>query len=475
MIKKISFFVGIMLISLSIFAQGIISINPSIGNAGETVNVTITLDDAVNPPLPPADLQPSEIAIGSISASSFTRTDNTTITASFDIPEATVSGNFDVTVTFSPPVKEDLVYTLSSGFEIIGQEPTIFYVDGELGDDANDGLSWANAKQTIQAAINQADAIGAGDVWVKVGTYYPTSSADREVSFVVKQNVSIYGGFVGTETLLSERDFETNSTILSGNIGSPDNNLDNSYHVVVTEKNARVDGFDITAGCANGDRLNRMGGGIYLADNMAYVENNDFYNNYAEEGGAMYIFNINGATAATSDIVSIYNCDFYQNSANNGGAIVMRVGASTYIDWCDFSENTAQWRGGAIFIDYGAYQTAPITINECDFTSNSSLGNGGAIYSDDMASQLQGTYWYIYDCIFTNNSATYRGGAISNYNSNNFPTISGNQFTGNTAGQGGAAVANDYGVSINILDNTLEPGQDVSVDDTSNCTGNNCP
>lgn len=459
----------------NVIAQGVTGVTPSSCNAGETISTTITLDASAMPPLPPSDVQPTSVSIGSISASSFNRTSTTSITASFDIPSGTISGDYDVSVVFVISSSITNTYTLSSGFEIIGVSASVYYVDGVGGNDSNDGLSWGNSKKTISSALSVANAIGAGEIWVKAGTYTPTTTTNREISFEVNSNVKLYGGFAGTETQLSERDFNTNLTVLSGDIGIASNFSDNSYHIIVTGKNAVVDGFSIIDGNANGDRLFRMGGAIYLADDVATIANCTISNNYAVEGGGMYIFNINGATSGTTNIVTIENCTFTNNSASNGGAIVLRVGASSNITNCEFSGNSADWRGGAIYIDYGAYESAPITISTCNFINNSTNGNGGAIYSDDMASQLTGTYWYVNSCTFTNNTATYRGGAVSNYNTANYPDFSNNNFSGNSSGAGGNAISNDGGVSITINNNTLESGQDIDLDSTSTCSGTDCP
>jgi len=474
--KKILIILVLSAFCLSAFNQGITSISPDSCNDGETVNVSITLENSVMPPLPPSDVQPEDVLIGSISATSFNRTSETNVDATFDIPGGTISGNYDVIVQFVVGGGDELNLSLSGGFEIFGAALSVYYVDGDAGNDSNDGLSWANAKQSLTSAISAANIAGGGNIWVKAGTYKPTDGTDRNISFEPGQNVSIYGGFDGTETDISEQDPITNLTILSGDIGTLDDISDNSYHIVKTSKNSILNGLTLTKGNANGDRLDRMGGAIYLADDKASVINCKFEENYADEGGAIYIFNINGATSATTDIVTIEGCNFTDNSANNGGAIVMRVGASSDILYCNFSSNQEEWRGGAIYIDYGAYETAPITIDNCTFDSNSTNGNGGAIYSDDMASQLGGTYWFVSNCNFTNNSATYRGGAISNYNNTgNYANISNSDFTGNFGGALGNAIANDNGVSLTVNDNTFGSDQDIDSDETCSCSGNNCP
>ena len=459
-------------------AQGIISITPDQGDAGATVSVTIVLGDAGNSstppaPLPPSDVQPTSVKIGTIEATTFNRTDETTVTASFDIPDETASANYDVTVALGPNT-----YTLTSGFKINGTT-TIYYIDATNGSDNNDGLSWANAKQTVQAGIDGLSQIGGGEVWVKAGTYYPTSSSDRAISITIATNVKVYGGFAGTETDLNQRtnfgNGEANETILSGDIGETGTNTDNSYHLVVTSNSSLIDGFTFTKAYANGENTNRMGGAIYLANDPATVSNCHFTENYAEEGAAMYIFNINGDNSNTTGVVYVTNCSFSNNTSNLGGALVFRVGASSEIENCTFTGNTAEWRGGAIFVDYGAYESNPIKIINSTFTENNSKGNGGAIYVDDMASQLLGTYYTITECQFTGNTATYRGGAISVYNTNNFPTINGNTFTSNSAGLLGNAIAGDNGSSLTITNNTFNSNQDINLDEECTCSGGDCP
>lgn len=57
--------------------------------------------------------------------------------------------------------------------------------------------------------------------------------ARPEQYFFIPYGVSIWGGFIGTETNISERDVDANPSILSGNIGLSNDNTDNCYHVVL--------------------------------------------------------------------------------------------------------------------------------------------------------------------------------------------------------------------------------------------------
>jgi len=129
--------------------------------------------------------------------------------------------------------------------------------------------SWANAC-TLQTALT--NAVSGDEIWVKAGVHYPGAAGNREATFTLKNGVALYGGFAGTETDRSQRNWQTNLTILSGDIDRNDINTDgnsiaetwndirgsNAYHVVTgsgTNPSAVLDGFVVTAGQANGSRL----------------------------------------------------------------------------------------------------------------------------------------------------------------------------------------------------------------------------
>ena len=143
------------------------------------------------------------------------------------------------------------------------EEDSIIYVDADATDGEETGESWADAYTDLQDALEVA---GASDqIWVAEGTYVPTSTIDREISFVINNGVQVYGGFVGNEVALSQRDIVENETILSGNIGA-DTQADNSYHVVNIDgspSSTLIDGFTITEGQADGSNRLSDGGAIF--------------------------------------------------------------------------------------------------------------------------------------------------------------------------------------------------------------------
>ncbi|MEN6372381.1 MAG: right-handed parallel beta-helix repeat-containing protein [Armatimonadota bacterium] len=102
------------------------------------------------------------------------------------------------------------------------------------GNDSSDGSSWSLAKKTIQAGIDAVFANEGGEVWVAAGTYYE--------HIMLKANCDIYGGFTGTESQRTERDFNANKSIIDGS--------NNGTVVIATGflTIARIDGFIIRGG-----------------------------------------------------------------------------------------------------------------------------------------------------------------------------------------------------------------------------------
>jgi len=140
--------------------------------------------------------------------------------------------------------------------------------------DCEPTTDWAYACKDLQDVLENPFIAEKDVIWVAAGTYYPTDTTDRDASFELVNNVELYGGFAGTETLLEERDIVSNLTMLSGNIGLPEDDSDNSYHVVVSawhDADTRIDGFRITHGRADGALGKGKGGGMLLRTTEAAV------------------------------------------------------------------------------------------------------------------------------------------------------------------------------------------------------------
>ena len=142
-----------------------------------------------------------------------------------------------------------LLFFALSFFLNLSHTQTTIYVDQGNSSGSEDGESWSTAYTALYDALNSATS--GDEIWVADGTYYPTDDTDRDSSFNLVEGVGVYGGFAGTESSSDDRDWETYETILSGDIGTADDNSDNVYHVVVGSDDAIIDGFTIQDGNAD--------------------------------------------------------------------------------------------------------------------------------------------------------------------------------------------------------------------------------
>ena len=310
-------------------------------------------------------------------------------------------------------------------FFVSASEGAVLYVNtGAAG--ANDGSSWTNAFRSLQDALNAS--VDGDEIWVAAGVYRPTTGIDRSISFVMKNGVTLYGGFAGTETLQKQRKWRLNETVLSGNIGVPGSTTDNSYHVVVadgTNSSAVLDGFTITGGNANGATEEfKRGGGMHNDGGSPTVRNCRFVSNHADKyGGGIY--NYNGSPAIT-------NCIISENSSGEyGGGMHIWWNASTpVLTNCTFTSNTAYWGGGAC-----TYLSGTSKFIECVFEYNSASGYGGGLFDSDGKPELT-------DSVFTGNSAAIEGGGVYNSGGSGTKTITGCTFSHNSAGEHGGGIYN---------------------------------
>ncbi|MCP3930350.1 MAG: hypothetical protein GY705_14750 [Bacteroidetes bacterium] len=292
-------------------------------------------------------------------------------------------------------------------FAVQSQAQIIYVKSGANGT----GTSWNDALGNLTAALQEAQNGSA--IWVGAGTFTPTRSDDRNASFEIKDGVALYGGFAGNEISLKERNLNKNTTILSGEIGTPGKD-DNCYNVIYTKNVSAttiIDGFVISDGYASGvgttgSRL-RCGGGWYNDGSTSAKGSNPiimnciFENNFARDGAGMYNNGRGGETNPT-----VFNCEFRNNSADlDGGAIFndgRRNGISNpVIGKCVFENNEANY-GGAIFNYGGAGKSNP-TISNCRFVGNEAYIRGGGMYNMDVEGECSPM---IQHCQFIENTAS---------------------------------------------------------------------
>lgn len=188
-----------------------------------------------------------------------------------------------------------------------GCQTCVYYVNQKTGYDAATGRSWAQAYATLGHALS-ASIPSACEIWVAEGTYYPGSTRDSTLTLL--PNSKLIGGFGGVETNKDQRDIPNHPTVLSGDVGVPDDTTDNAYHVVTGADGALLDGFVVTGGNANGTGDAARGGGLLVLNGSMTVQNCEFSGNAASEGSAIF-------GDALSNL-SLYNTRI----AQNGGTAV---------------------------------------------------------------------------------------------------------------------------------------------------------
>lgn len=268
---------------------------------------------------------------------------------------------------------------------------------------ANNGTSWTDAYTSLQDALAIAQA--GDEIWVATGIYYPDEGAgltdnDRTLSFRMKSGVAIYGGFTGTETDRSQRDWKVHLTVLSGDLDQNDIDLDmdgladslngnNAYHVVVSEninQTAILSGFIIQDGLSDEINLHDKGGGIYAKESNLIITDVIVTNNFAYNGGGIYIENSN----ATFEKISVFN----NKSKWSGGGIYTKKGNIRLVQ-SNIYKNLAS--GGA-----GIYIDGDARLTEVTITENRAEAEGGGIvvFGNSELTKVS----------VTKNSAVYRGG-----------------------------------------------------------------
>ncbi len=325
---------------------------------------------------------------------------------------------------------------------VAGAQAVVRYV--ALDGTGMDGLSWATAYRTIQAALDDPMMVGGGEIWVKTGVYGVPHAIQ------VRKAVRIYGGFSGAG---NTRNWTTYPTSVNG--------AGQAGHCFYVTGNATIDGFGIVRG--TGLEADPNGAGVLVDQRTATITNCVFSSNVTGAcGGAIATYKADGT--------KIVNCLFSGNKVTmHGGAIYNAGGTGLQITNCTFQQNWTNGSGGAIY-----NHDCGVTIDGCTFDGNQTSTTdscvGGAIWNEGGSPTIRNCSFVrnrasygagifnlasnatIQDCLFAHcDSGTRSGGGI--YNTRSSPTILGCQFEDNAVqAEGGAIVESDSGAkTINCI------------------------
>ena len=195
----------------------------------------------------------------------------------------------------------------------------------------------------------------------------------------------MYGGFVGTETMRGGRNPALNETILSGDIGIPNDNSDNSLRIVDGGAGALIDGFTIRDGNGlDGPVGTQSGTGIALAGD-ATVRNCQLINNRGFGGAAIWI----GGTGIVERCV-------FRGNVSTLGAGALYLQKSGRVESSLFANNRSD-NGGAIFAQAGG------SLVQCTIVNNHASNAGGGVWGNPQ----------MINSILWGNTASFGGNQIS--------------------------------------------------------------
>lgn len=246
-----------------------------------------------------------------------------------------------------------------------------YYVDHNQLNDKGSGTSWADAKKTVSGALSIA--VLAGDqIFVHEGTY-------SEGNLQLASGISVYGGFAGSETMLSERDYIENQTV-----------LDKSNSTAFSSFAGLMDGFDLTnyssiasVFSAQGVMQNcRLFSNVSLFQFSGKLDHCLIYGN----GPSAELHCLSGAvidhcTIANNDMLLwIYSNAPFFNTIYSGSVTSLVYMGTPYLNYCLWPSMPSSYIGMHNVISSDASFVNPISDENADYrlTSSSPCLNKGS-------------------------------------------------------------------------------------------------
>ena len=284
------------------------------------------------------------------------------------------------------------------------------------------GTSWEDATDLGEAL---KACVTADKLYLAAGTYTPTQyaggSSDADKTFLLTQNVRIYGGYPENPKAGDVADPAVNKTILSGDESS-------TSHVFVIaapkdpDYSIQINGITVRGGCntstsAGTNKLN----GEY------------FYTGY---GAGVYVL---------GSKVKFTNC-FIKDNKSAKFACGMFSTNNSYVEMehCEITDNMVESGNAA-----GIHNAGTMILRNCGIRRNGCTKSSlvGGFYNYDLDKKLNTAKAYLYSCEFENNSGSTNWKRVSNFygRENSFSVIVNTTFYGTDAGNAPIAI---YGEGV---------------------------
>ena len=284
------------------------------------------------------------------------------------------------------------------------------------------GTSWEDATDLGEAL---KACVTADKLYLAAGTYTPTQyaggSSDADKTFLLTQNVRIYGGYPENPKAGDVADPAVNKTILSGDESS-------TSHVFVIaapkdpDYSIQINGITVRGGCNTSTKAgtNKLNGEY-------------FFTGY---GAGVYVL---------GSKVKFTNC-FIKDNKSAKFACGMFSTNNSYVEMehCEITDNMVESGNAA-----GIHNAGTMILRNCGIRRNGCTKSSlvGGFYNYDTDKKLNTAKAYLYSCEFENNSGSTNWKRVSNFygRENSFSVIVNTTFYGTDAGNAPIAI---YGEGV---------------------------
>ena len=330
------------------------------------------------------------------------------------------------------------------------QTDTIRYVNAKTGKYANDGKTWATAKDNVQDAINdlynymQTQNVHSGSVYVAAGTYTPSESTGDgssvlSTSFKIYDGIHVYGGFNADspEATPDLRVLSSHPAWRDGQSGLANDKQSTETEQTITmgdlEKKEKTEGatvmrYDFKNATIFSGNHNTVMGTFKWNDNKKQYDTRFPGNSYhvvwfATNG---YVKDAQGNNTLYADSLvygaSLDGCIIQDGNASGrstadrdlnafGGGVYMVQHAT--VRNCVIRRCSASRRGGGVYMDRGG------TVKDCNIYQCQTLGIGVIDgYGGGVCMENNGVMRH---CNVTNNMARTGGGLMIVYTPEKHP------------------------------------------------------